>query len=62
MEDQFTKDVYRLKGEGKSERKIAAELKVSRSKVHGVLEKVKQEEESNTQVRRISSVPSSGKS
>ncbi len=44
MDDQFTEDVKTLKEKGLSERKIAAELKVSRSKVHDTLQELQQAE------------------
>jgi hypothetical protein len=44
MDDQFTEDVKTLKEKGLSERKIAAELKVSRSKVHDALQELQQAE------------------
>ena len=47
MDDQFTNDVKALKEKGLSERKIANELKVSKSKVHDTLQKLQQEENSS---------------
>ena len=44
MDDQFTNDVKALKEKGLSERKIATELKVSKSKVHDTLQKLQQAE------------------
>jgi hypothetical protein len=44
MDDQFTEDVKTLKEKGLSERKIATELKVSRSKVHDALQELQQAE------------------
>jgi len=44
MDDQFTNDVKVLKEKGLSERKIATELKVGRSKVHDTLQKLQQAE------------------
>jgi predicted transcriptional regulator len=44
MDDQFTEDVKRLREQKMSERKIAEELKVSRSKVHDTLQKIQQAE------------------
>jgi predicted DNA-binding protein YlxM (UPF0122 family) len=44
MDDQFTEDVKRLREQKLSERKIAEELKVSRSKVHDTLQKLQQAE------------------
>jgi hypothetical protein len=44
MDDQFTEDVKTLKEKGLSERKIAAELKVSRNKVHNTLQRLQQAE------------------
>jgi predicted transcriptional regulator len=44
MDDQFTEDVKRLREQKLSERKIAEELKVSRSKVHDTLQKIQQAE------------------
>jgi predicted DNA-binding protein YlxM (UPF0122 family) len=44
MDDQFTEDVKTLKEKGLSERKIATELKVSRSKVHDALQELQQVE------------------
>ena len=42
MDDQFLEDVKRLRGQAMSEREIADGLKVSKSRVHGALEKLKQ--------------------
>ena len=42
MDDQFTEDVKRLRAQKMSERKIAEELGVSRSKVHDTLQKIEQ--------------------
>jgi len=42
MDDQFTEDVKRLREQKMSERKIAEELKVSRSKVHDTLQRLEQ--------------------
>jgi len=42
MDDQFTEDVKRLREQKMSERKIADELGVSRSKVHDTLQKLEQ--------------------
>jgi len=42
MDDQFTEDVKRLRVQKMSERKMAEELKVSRSKVHDTLQKLEQ--------------------
>jgi hypothetical protein len=50
MDDQFLEDVKRLRGQDMSERQIADELKVSKSRVHGALEKLKQAEESKSLV------------
>ena len=50
MVDQFTEDVTRLQEQGLSERKIATELKVTRSKVHDTLVKLKQMEASKNTV------------
>ena len=44
MDDQFTEDVKTLSEKGLSERKIATELKVSRSKVHDALQELQQVE------------------
>ena len=44
MDDQFTEDIKTLKEKGLSERKIATELKVSRSKVHDALQELQQAE------------------
>ena len=46
MDDQFTEDVKRLRGQKLSERKIAEELKVPRNQVRDALQKLKQAEES----------------
>ena len=50
MDDQFLEAVKTLKEKGLSERKIAAELKVSRSKVHDSLQGLKQSEDSKSSV------------
>ena len=50
MVDQFTEDVKGLQEQGLSERKIATELKVTRSKVHDTLVKLKQMEASKNTV------------
>ncbi len=42
MDDHFLEDVKRLKGQGMSERQMADELKVSRSRVRGALGELKQ--------------------
>jgi len=44
MGDQFTEDVRGLTEQGLSQRKIADELKVTRSKVQGALQKIRQAE------------------
>jgi DNA-binding transcriptional regulator YhcF (GntR family) len=44
MVDQFTEDVKALQEKGLSQRKIADELKVSRNKVQGAIQKLKQAE------------------
>jgi hypothetical protein len=44
MVDQFTEDVKTLSEKGLSQRKIADELKVTRNKVQGALQKLKQAE------------------
>ena len=44
MDDQFIENVKRLREQKLSERKIAEELKVSRSKVHDTLQKLQQAE------------------
>jgi hypothetical protein len=44
MVDQFTEDVKTLSEQGVSQRKIADELKVTRSKVQGALRKIQQAE------------------
>jgi len=44
MVDQFTKDVKTLSEQGLSQRKIADDLKVTRSKVQGALRKIQQAE------------------
>ena len=41
MEDQFTEEVKKRKEQGQSERQMAAELNVSRSKIHNVLQGLK---------------------
>ena len=50
MDDQFLEDVKRFRGQDMSERQIADGLKVSKSRVHGALEKLKQAEESKALV------------
>ena len=45
MDDQFVQSVKELKDTGLSERKIAGQLGVSRSKVHDALQKIKQTEQ-----------------
>ena len=50
MDDQFLEDVKKLKGQNKSEREIAEELKTSKSHVHDALEKLKQAEETKALV------------
>ena len=50
MDDQFLEDVKKLKGQNKSERDIAEELKTSKSHVHDALEKLKQAEETKALV------------
>ena len=50
MDDQFTEDVKRLREQKLSERKIAEELKVPRSRVHDVLQRLKQADESKALV------------
>jgi len=50
MDDQFTEDVKRLREQKLSERKIAEELKVPRSRVHDVLQRLKQTDESKALV------------
>ena len=50
MDDQFLEDVKRLKGQNKSERDIAEELKTSKSHVHDALEKLKQTDETKALV------------
>jgi len=50
MDDQFLEDVKRLRGQAMSEREIADGLKVSKSRVHGALEKLKQAGQSNALV------------
>jgi len=42
MDDQFTEGVKRLREQKMSERKIAEELKASRSKVHDTLQRLEQ--------------------
>ena len=42
MDDQFTEDVKRLRAQKMSERKIAEDLGVSKSKVHDTLQKITQ--------------------
>ena len=46
MDDQFTEDVKRLREQKMSERKIADELGISRSKVHDTLQKLEQKNSS----------------
>jgi hypothetical protein len=41
MENQFTEEVKKRKEQGQSERQMAAELNVSRSKIHNVLQRLK---------------------
>ena len=41
MEDQFTEEIKQRRDQGQSERQMAAELNVSRSKVHNALQELK---------------------
>ena len=50
MDDQFTEAVKELSEKGMSERKIATELKVGRSKVHDALQRLKQADENKALV------------
>ncbi len=50
MDDQFVEEVKRRKEEGQSERQMAAELGVSRSKVHNTLQEIKLAESSTALV------------
>jgi hypothetical protein len=50
MDDQFVEDVRKLREQKLSERKIAGQLKVPRSRVHEALQKLKQGEESKALV------------
>jgi len=50
MEDQFTEEVKKLRDQGESERQMAAELHVSRSKIHNALQGLKLSEISSALV------------
>jgi hypothetical protein len=50
MDDQFVEEVKRRKAEGQSERQMATELGVSRSKVHNTLQDLKLSENSTALV------------